>query len=1139
MKTWLRGKRWEVQPGQALHRFPIHADKFDENELILPIHLTAEGFPSVWGPAHAFTIRLQHSQLKMERDKDSEAYRTQCRQAAIDLLHLVLGQFFDLLQADEIPLRFRLADGSETPAASRWLRLLYDSLEAEQREAPVLVVLRAAGTTNAPIAAINFADCLWFPVHSYKMTALAERIERLVGRVEPERLVLPGGLGEEAQAELLYRVAQLRTYLDFLWRELEEAPAVKAVLSRFLFGLRNVAQPAEISIRGGRAYRRAGGASRPLDLFLSRAEPGGDLGVCPTCQDDWRNHPYKGELYPDGRLVLQGGAKPSRKLLCPEHNAEISGWQDLLSRSVFFDEVSASYVIWEDDPNDVGTSRLQFPPDARRLDVKRGVGKEPGSVRFLFNKAEVEVRGRVVHRSKVLLPKLVELPRGSEAHLLPLDGDYAECVDWGKGGVVEDRERPGTWKAHLRGWQRPWEWSVSRFCEEGLSDAGAAALLLWPGFEDPAWQAETVVFALRSEKTPPPPAPWLRCYLAETREKSADGADEKKQRVLPVDLKNPDTELAGTGIRGTVFHSRNRIEALELRSPGGLPWGFVKPQRRPLKPSKVVTGTLALDFGTSNTVAAWLPTGEREPSALATDAHASPLELLAPPSQPEKEQFAGALSLLPFWPARPPGRWLIPSELFQIHKAQRWTLPNDTLAPGSFELIYRDFKWQDDASKLRPAFLGLVLPMVLADLRARSVHTVRLRATYPLAFEPARLREYATLLQGLVSDLAKQTGMTLSLAGYADESISGLEACGRRSGNVHCVIDVGGGTTDIAVRVASAKAKGEAAKPGASFADSLRLAGNDVLESLLADDTLVDALQRYGHDRFGQVGGDPKGASWQVMLRDLRSSPTTAPAFWNHLATRQVASAQRFSARNRAFFDALLAYAVRLIDATEAEMRGTGALPAGERADVTIFLIGQGWGLLRLQVEDGDAEPNTYVSRRLSELAAVLPGRKEEFRASVMSPGFLVNGSPKLATSFGAAQLREGLLRKPTELAGASGKRTILGLNVEFYDQQTLSASGRLHDQQLIQGTVRRHDGWEAFVQPLLSSPQVTEHVRNLFGPSEAERKHFVDTRLNDLIAKHMEDQLNAQEKLQKTPLQLLIEQVWAERLKHLEIGSS
>src|ERR1700709_1370321 len=102
MKTWLRGNRWEVQPGKGLNRFPIRSDKFDENELILPLHLTAEGFPTAWGPAHAFSIRLNHSALRFE--EEDSAYREQCQQSARDLLTLVIAQFLGLLRSDEIPL---------------------------------------------------------------------------------------------------------------------------------------------------------------------------------------------------------------------------------------------------------------------------------------------------------------------------------------------------------------------------------------------------------------------------------------------------------------------------------------------------------------------------------------------------------------------------------------------------------------------------------------------------------------------------------------------------------------------------------------------------------------------------------------------------------------------------------------------------------------------------------------------------------------------------------------------------------------------------------------------------------------------------------------------------------------------------
>lgn len=1107
MKTWLRGGRWEVQPGQALHRFHIQSDKFDENELILPLHLTAEGFPTVWGPAHAFSTRLNHSLLRFD-GKGQEAYRQQCRQAALDLITLVVAQFLNLLKLEEIPLVESGANGG-APPGSRLLRLLAESLSTEARRMPVLVILRDSRLTNAPIAAINYPDCLWFPVHSYRLDVIGQRIEDLLGKIDLQGLTLTEKRPEDESRSL---VGQLRHYLRHLIAAVDDNLASHRVLANFEHGLRGLADPEEVPIRSGQLFTLSRGGVSSVELRRS-GEREMEVGVgCPDCGQDWMNHRYSG-----GPLVLEGGARPKRKVTCPRHNREIPGWDDLMERSVFFDEAESEYVIWADDPTDGIGRNLRMPPNGERIEVPRASG--PGRFRFRFNNAEIEVRGRVLKISDVLLRQVIELPPSASVEALPINGEEVVCIDWKAGGIQEDRTRRGYWNVHLRGGWRPLSWQAETFRDPDLSEPDNVTLLLWPGFDDPSWKAETVVYGLRKVRAANSIPPKIRCY----------GAGSRTTRLLK--------EHEGRDITQSMLHLPTRVEALEIRSPGNDSWGTLLPKRRTLLPGQVVDATIALDFGTSNTAIAWKP-DHGKPEPVATDQDAPPLELIAPSDPAERQRMAQTLSLLPFWPRQSVDRWVIPSELLFFPESNQWTIPHDAVEPARFESmdIRRDFKWFDEENTHRRVYLSFVLRMALANLRARGIRRARLRATYPLAFERGHLSGYAEILGQVTNKLAEETGINVSLTGYANESISGMEACGQKSGNLQCVIDFGGGTTDIAVRILDPTQ----GFTDPLFVDSIRLAGNDILDSLLADRGIVDSLLQHAKANLsGSVRPEVRyKVVRQIVLRELRGSGASAPPWWRYLTDRSSGPAQRFAVRNRAYFDGVLAYVLQLLASAQEEMRKRDALGKDEGADIAVFLLGQGWGLLRLQVEKGDFEPKNYVKRRLEELRSRLPGVPDNCRFQVIAPGYEVRNSPKLATSFGAVELRSDHVRQALELESKTGRDTIFGLDVEFYDRSRLNAGELLNsfmEKPAIRSAVSKHNAWDHFVGPLLGAPGISDHVRQLFGATEADRRTLVENRLTDLIDKHMAEQLSKSEILQTSPLLLLIQDVWAEQLKRVD----
>ncbi len=1106
MKTWLRGIRWEVQPGRDVNRFPISSDKFDENELILPFHLTAEGFPTIWGPAHAFNIRLNHSLLRLE--ESDAAYRDQCRQAALDLLTLVVGQFLGLLKPDEIALPTEEEGGSA--GGSRLLRLLSQTLNAEARPMPVLIVLRDARLAGAPIAAVNYPDCLWFPVHSYSLDLVRPRIEQALGHIDLDGLKPAEYQKEE---EFVAIISQLRAYLRQFLEGDQDGLAYGRVLARFEHGLRNLAHSGAAPIRSGRAFFLSGKRVQEIELRRCGDVTMSEEAGCPRCGHDWMNHRYA-----NGPRVLQGGQKPQRRVVCPKDGVELNGWDDLMERGIFFDELESEYVIWSDDPTDEGRQDLQLPPNGERVEVRRGADGM-GEARFRFNQAEIIVKGRVVKRGEVLLNQVVELPRAASIKAIPVNGEEAVCVDWNAGGVEEDESRKGYWNVHLRGGWRPFSWPAEGFQEPVLSESDNVTLLLWPGFDDPEWKAETVVYGIKKFGKGKPPR--VRCY----------GAGPRRTRNLG--------EHHGLDIARSMLHLSSRVESLEFRSARNEPLGYLWPKRRPLYPGQVVEAIVALDFGTSNTAISW-KAPLSQPLAVPMDQDAPPLELLAPARPEQRDEIAKTLCLLPFWPKLSVPRWCIPSELLFFKESEQWTIPHDSVDPAQLENmdIRRDFKWVDEEQIHRLTYLRMVLRMALASLRAQGVRSVKLRATYPLAFESGHLGGYDNVIQKLRAQLSAETGMQIGVAGYVNESISGLQASGQQAGNLQCVIDFGGGTTDIAIRVVDPN-RGF----GESFiVDSLRLAGNDVIDSLLADPVLLDGILKHSKASLsnGSQANNRRKVARQIVLGELRSSGQGMPPWWrdlvaDHQGERRDA-AQLFAMRNRALFDGVLAYVLKLMGVAEKEMRRNGALAEGQGAQADVFLLGQGWGLLRLQSGRGEHDPLAYVHNRLGELRAALPFAPPQGEFEVYGPGYEVRNALKLATSFGAALLPS--VHSAAELEGKMGRRTVFGVDVAFSDGAGIVADDFLDDERgrpVIKGAVKKNGAWSQFVEPLLAAPGMTDHVRQLFGASDAERRKYVEGRLSYLVSTHIREQLAKSVAPRLSPLILLLEHVWAEQLKRLD----
>jgi hypothetical protein len=796
--------------------------------------------------------------------------------------------------------------------------------------------------------------------------------------------------------------------------------------------------------------------------------------------------------YVEGPLILRGGTQPQRKVFCPQHGVELLGWEDLKGCSVFFDVMEAEYVVWADDPS--LSQDLQLPPKGERVEVTLD-GTGTGQARFRFDQAEIIVEGRVVRRDDVLLKRIVELPSGAVAKALPLNGEEAICVDWQQGGISDDEHEKGFWEVHLRGGWRPFIWRVEAIRDVDVSEPANVTLLLWPGFDDPDWNSDIVVYVLRKMRNLVPPR--VRCY----------GKGPRTQSLLG--------EHDGRDITCGMLRLSEKVEALEFRSPGGEPLGYMRPMRRTLHPGPGAKAIVSLDFGTRNTtVCSKMPNALPRVITMNEDA---PLELLASVDPAEQQRIAEILNLLPFWPKLPP-QHRIPSELLFFPESCNWTIPRRGYEPRLFDSmdVRRDFKWFDEGNLHRLIYLGFVLRMALANLRTQGVTSIALRATVPPLFERRDLCSYQEVIQALGLKLTSETGMQIEIDGYETEAAAGIWACGQGSGNLQCAIDMNEGGTCTIVRTVDSNHRFR--QP--FIVDWLRVGSNDVMDSLVGDSRLIQELLRQ-REVPNKGPGRAKEMARQIVVREALES-NALPGWWRAFVAGN-AQAQLFLERERALFDGILAYALRLASVAEQDMRRDGRVRKGEECRIDVFLLGSGWNLLRLASEGRN--PQAYVQERLREFQVALPF-VPDYKFGVYAPD-----ASEFASGLGAALLPS--VESVEKLENSLGLRAVFGIDIEFYEGFRLEAEEFLDDlrsRPAIKSCISRTSVWDQFIEPLLQLPGMTDYVRQLFGSTGEERRGLFENGLADRIDKYMAEDLSKGLAPRVSPLGLL-EEIWVDQL--------
>lgn len=570
---------------------------------------------------------------------------------------------------------------------------------------------------------------------------------------------------------------------------------------------------------------------------------------------------------------------------------------------------------------------------------------------------------------------------------IPIRSEHLELIDLDSTGVRETREGRPVYHVHLKGWPQSIEW---RPLSEDLIEDFEGSLLLWPNFRANDWKINYAYF------------------LTTAKFAAAEPIARLLSKELQVLQAMKESRGCATG---------EPIEYVELIVEGA-PAGVFKDDRPELDAGRI-SKTISLDFGTSNTALGifdeiigqyvsfrfedlsydlltrlwWQRYGttKRDASSFVPTASAAnggglaflPSEILFNTTQ---DRVRGVL-------ARPIADFTIPFPYFRRSAVSK--------------LLVSNFKWGApegfDREEIIRAYLKMVLTLALAQIRkeylCRQAFVV---PTYPLAFGPGRYEGYKGLLAQMSSDvslfaeLKRETGIAVNLAmvnpalglqeliaeSYAVEAFS---VARQRPDTALMVVDIGGGTTDVAVRVSDRE-----------YVDSVGFGGNVFLKYV------ADNFPSYPEPEAGEAELDT--SERLVVLHKLVRESTGIRAILDNYPTQQQRAIQAGIDR---FFIGLFVYLERFL--ARHNVRG-----------IDFFPVGNGWRLI-----EGYTPPHDTIPEYVRDLF-----RRWDIDANIILPA---DNDFKGAVSKGAIRIaREGTYQHPEEIA----VRTILAGDLEVSGRQ-------------------------------------------------------------------------------------------------------
>ena len=370
----------------------------------------------------------------------------------------------------------------------------------------------------------------------------------------------------------------------------------------------------------------------------------------------------------------------------------------------------------------------------------------------------------------------------------PVKSEYLEMVET----CTRDTD---TYHIEFNGWMGEIAWTPQE-----IIDKVAASVLLWPNFKAAGWNVNYVFFHVD---------PSLAGYNPFLELINFDGP-----RILYIgQVRKEEVGMPGCAINNVITH----IELYCNNNPVGI---FT--DSRGTLPSTQGNAAISLDFGTSHTCISIRDGGGISPLLLQDMTAADTFEM----NLYTEEIYMRS----PFWfPTFNGNSTVFPSELLFITE-DAIRDPNSLSAPiRSFSItsfkslagqgvstIIEGFKWNNPPSyqgrreDLVKAYLKMIMHMTLANLRRfRNAGNLKVAPTYPLAFDRPRYNDYKIWLMQLFPDLVRETGINVQLETTTTnlmeelipESLAASAAFDPAPNIAEFVVDIGGGTTDIALKL--------------------------------------------------------------------------------------------------------------------------------------------------------------------------------------------------------------------------------------------------------------------------------------------------------------------------------------------------
>ncbi|MGB7925483.1 MAG: hypothetical protein WCF57_19750 [Pyrinomonadaceae bacterium] len=736
---------------------------------------------------------------------------------------------------------------------------------------------------------------------------------------------------------------------------------------------------------------------------------------------------------------------------CPVCGQSFDPVMDLEGKDVFYDSEARGFVKWA------------TPAEAAQSEV---------IVEKILGQFKLQVRAKPLNYQQLFYsPALVfvldDAPVQNQLFAPPenckrYDIDIKERLIDPNGTYLELQFR-------LKGGSRPFRVSLSAAVTRATTDPqtgrinNGSALTVWPNFKRSGWteamqDASDEVQQGRNDSdggsATVEHSPW-RDYFVQFD--TDDKAVTLKTLRLVGEGMGQEAMIDGAVPKGALDFPPEYIEVTADVAQGGqaprqyrtcfsVSLNSYNPQKVAL--SKVLR--LAIDFGTSNTCVCYRVPGDVERGDASDNARAPKLLRLRNKNYEVVRGLQLGANVSHTWLPDLEGQDFIPSELVFRDTPQNilgqtspqpildYTIPAARWRAGEEKMICTGFKWKhatepsavrEQYRELQRMYLDLLFRMVVAELVASDgplagteVHPnkIELVYTYPLAMPKERWKALGRLLESIGQSIHQRTGVSMTVNVGVDESRAGEADIKMQGEGQRIFMDIGGGTTDIAV----IEQRDNVAQRELLLVDSMRYAGNDFLAAL-ADDA---------------KGGHISTRPLIELQRRVRFFKRAALEDLSVFGSSEERKEDAQDALER-FLQGVMQYLARIMIL---RLNSLGEIADARNEKLKLFLLGNGWNFVLFLPRNPLANPNATpkevmqeeVSKRLvEELEKFREGKFIEFDPSIKWTELFelhFPQEPKTAVARGALEVT----RRPIE----GIEKTFIGSDIEVVTSNGLKS---------------------------------------------------------------------------------------------------